>query len=381
MLSGAAPQETLFTVPLDGLYGLEFSSDGAAELTFEVRCETSAATISPSAGPEAFVNRRTGRTLSDNWAQLNLSRRGNKPDTLDKVIKHTVVTNAEGEPTNVSVTTSLQNIAAVEGRSLADKNFDLWVEGRVSQFEYKFDDSGTRYKAAGSAGAVNFGADYILKPGLMVGALAQFDQYRENYDAFSAASSSKGVLFGPYASYRFTPGLVLDAQLAWGDSGIVSTLPDGTQVDLETERQLLRGRVTGNRQLLGLQFTPTATLSVIEDRFANPEALPEEAADLNGSVSGRFGLGSTVSYRFALDDGSFVQPNAGLSTGWTLESLDAFAVDAGKFNNATGAKAEAGVTLGRVDGVSIQAGGAVEGIGQDDYSAWNGRVSLTAPLN
>ena len=177
---------------MDGLYAFEFSSDGEAGLNFEILCETmEAALTTPSASPEAFVNRRTGRTLSENWEQLNLSRRGAKPASVDKVIKHTVVTNAEGEPTNVSVTTSLQNIAAVEGRSLADKNFDLWVEGRVSQFEYKFDDGGGRYEAAGSAGAVNLGADYILKPGLMVGALAQFDRYSENYDAFGAASSSK----------------------------------------------------------------------------------------------------------------------------------------------------------------------------------------------
>ncbi len=377
VIAGAAPQETLFTVPQDGFYALEFHSDGTAPLTFEVQCETVAASFSPSASPEAFVNRRTGRLLAETPAQINLGRRGNKPDTLDKAIKHTVILDDEGQPTRLSVATSLQNLAAAEGRELADSKFDFWVEGRVSQFKQKFNDNGIRYKAEGSAGAVNLGADYLVKPGLLIGALAQFDQYREDYDAFSTTSSSQGVLFGPYASYRIASGLVLDAQVAWGDSGNTSELPDGTQVDFETERQLLRGRLTGTRQLLGLQFTPTAALSVIEDRFANPEEFTEES----GSFSGHLGLGSTVSYRFNLDDGSFVQPKAGLSTGWTLESLDAFAIDDGKFSNTAGAKAEAGVTLGTVDGVSIQAGGAIEGIGQSDYSAWNGRVSLTAPLN
>jgi hypothetical protein len=37
--------------------------------------------------------------------------------------------------------------------------------------------------------------------------------------------------------------------------------------------------------------------------------------------------------------------------------------------------------LGTAEGVSIHAAGAVEGIGKEDYSAWNGRISLTAPLN
>lgn len=377
VIAGAAPQEALFTVLQDGLYTLEFRSDGTAPLTFEVQCVTAAASFSPSASPEAFVNRRTGRILSGTPTQINLSRRGNKPDTLDKAIKHTVTFDDEGQPTNVSVATSLQNLAAAEGDSLVDSKFDFWVEGRVAQFAHKFNDSGIRYEAEGSAGAVNLGADYLVKPGLLVGALAQFDRYREVYDAFSATSSSQGVLFGPYASYQLTSGLVLDAQVAWGDSGNTATLSDGTQVDFETERQLLRGRLTGTRQLLGLQFTPTVTLSAIEDRFANPEAFSEES----GAVSGQLNVGSSVSYRFTLDDGGFVQPTAGLSTGWTLENLDALAIDDENFSNANGAKAEAGVRLGTVDGVSIQASGAVEGVGQDEYSAWNGRVSLTAPLN
>jgi hypothetical protein len=37
--------------------------------------------------------------------------------------------------------------------------------------------------------------------------------------------------------------------------------------------------------------------------------------------------------------------------------------------------------LGTSDGVSFQATGAVEGIGKEDYSAWSGRLMLTAPLN
>lgn len=381
VIAGTPPQETLFTVPKDGQYILEFRSDGVVPLTFEVRCETIEASFNPAANSEAFVKRRTGRLLSGKVEQTNLSRRGNKPETLNKAIKSTTVLDDESRPTKLSVETSLQNLAAAEGYNLADERFDLWVEGRVSQFAQKLTNDGVRYKAEGSAGAVNVGADYLLKPGLMIGALVQYDQYREDYDAFSAASNSQGVLFGPYVSYRLTPGLVLDTQYAWGNSDNQSVLPDGTEVDFETERQLLSGQLTGTRHLLGLQFTPSIALSVIEDRFANPDALPEGVTDQSGAFIGRLGIGSSVSHRFTLDDGSFIQPSAGLSTGWTLESLDALTIDGEKFGNTAGAKAEAGVTLGTEDGVNIKAGGAVEGIGQGDFSAWNGRVTLTAPLN
>jgi hypothetical protein len=96
---------------------------------------------------------------------------------------------------------------------------------------------------------------------------------------------------------------------------------------------------------------------------------------------GRLGVGSTLSYRFALDDGGYLQPSAGLSTGWTLDELDGAGFRNAELVNDTGAKAEAGLALGTSDGVSISASGAIEGIGEDDYSAWSGRLSLTAPLN
>lgn len=381
VLSGAAPQETTFTVPFDGLYALEFRTDGAGPLTFEVQCETSAAALNRAAGPQAFVERRVSRLLADETGQASLRRRENKPGAIDQAVKSSAVLDENGQPAQVSVTTSVQSLAAAEGHSFANNKLDLWVEGRVSQFEHRLEDDGVRYSADGHAGALHFGADYLLTPGLMIGGLIQLDQYREEYGALGAVSDSQGVLFGPYASVRIAPDLVFDAQMAWGPSDNESELPDGTRLAFETERQLLRGQLSGNRNLLGFQFTPTLVVSIVEDRFAEPDSFPDGSIDAESSVFGRLGVGSALSYRFALDDGGFVQPNAALSTGWNLDGFDAFGVDGGELVNENGAKAEAGVTLGMADGVSIQASGAIEGLGEEGYSAWSGRLSLTAPLN
>jgi hypothetical protein len=120
---------------------------------------------------------------------------------------------------------------------------------------------------------------------------------------------------------------------------------------------------------------------VVEDHIGGADDLREEGLAATSPAFGRVGVGSTFSYRLALEDGGYLQPSAGLSTGWTLDGLDALAFDGAQLANETGAKAEAGLMLGTAEGVSIEAGGALEGIGQEDYSAWSGRISLTAPLN
>ena len=381
ILSGSAPQEAAFTVPLDGLYSFEFRSNGAGALAFEVQCGMRAATPSPSASPQAFVQRRAGRLLGGESAATSLRRRADKPKTINEAVKKNTVLDDTGQPVQVSVTTSVQDLAAAEGQRFANEKLDFWIEGRVSQFEQKLNDGGLKYSAEGSAGAFNIGADYLLRPGLMVGALVQFDQYREEYDRLDSASDSSGILFGPYASVRLAPDLIFDAQIAWGDSDNDTELPDGTRLTYQTERQLLRGQLSGNRNLLGLQFTPTLALSIVEDRFARPGDVSYDATGADGSVFGRFGVGSAVSYRITLDNGGFVQPTAALSTGWDLDGFGALDLDDTDFGNEIGAKAEAGITLGTMDGVSIQATGAIEGLGEEDYSAWSGRLSLTAPLN
>jgi hypothetical protein len=154
----------------------------------------------------------------------------------------------------------------------------------------------------------------------MIGALLQLDQYSETRDALGSYNDSHGVLFGPYASIRLAPDLVLDASAAWGGPDNEARLPEGTRVSFETDRQLIRGQLSGSRPLFGLQFAPSLSRALLEDRFADPENLPAEAIDDGASVIGRLGIGTGVSYRIALEDGGFLQPNAALSTGWTLKA-------------------------------------------------------------
>ena len=380
LISGAAPQEVAYTVPIDGLYSFEFRAEGRNAITFHISCETQTALPDPLT-PEAFVQRRAAHLLANDTAQASLQRRSARPETIDQAVKTGAVMDAEGKPAQVTVSTSVQNLAAAEGHVFADNKLDMWAEARVSQSEQRIEDNGTKYKIDGNGGTLYLGADYLLQPGLMIGGLLQLDQYRESYGALGMGAEEHSVMFGPYASVRLAPDVFFDARAAWGTAENEADTPAGTRLSFDTERQLFRSRLSGNRKLFGLQFTPSVALAMVESHLADPGAVPSEGLGEENSVIGRLGLGSGLSYRIALDDGAFLQPNAALSTGWNVDSLDKLALASAHLSNDSGAKAEAGLVLGTAEGISFQATGAVEGIGNDDYSAWSGRLSLTAPLN
>ncbi len=380
LISGSAPQQVAYTVPIDGLYSFEYRAEGRNEITFHISCETQTALPDPLS-PDAFVQRHAARLLADDTAQASLQRRAARPESIDQAVKTGAVMDTEGKPAQVTVSTSVQNLAAAEGHVFADDKLDVWAEARVSQSEQRIEDNGAKYEIDGNGGTLYLGADYLLQPGLMIGGLLQLDQYRESYDAFGMGAGEHGVMFGPYASVRLAPDVFFDARAAWGSAENEVDTPAGTRLSFDTERQLFRSRLSGNRKLFGLQFTPSVALAMVESRLADPVSLPPEGLGEENSVIGRLGLGSGLSYRIALDDGAFLQPNAALSTGWNVDSLDKLAIASAHLSNDSGAKAEAGLVLGTADGISFQASGAVEGIGNDDYSAWSGRLSLTAPLN
>ncbi len=380
LISGAAPQQIAYTIPIDGLYSFEYRADGRNEITFQISCDQRSALATPIA-PEAFVQRSTARLLTNDTAQASLQRRASKPHSIDQAVKTGAVVDAEGKPAQVTMSTSVQNLAAADGRALNDNKLDVWIEGRVSQSQQRVEDNGTKYDIKGQSGTLFMGADYLLTPGLMIGSLMQVDRYREAYDAYGTGASDHGIMVGPYASIRLAPDVFFDARAAWGTGENDAKSLNGTRLAFETERQLLRGQLSGNRDLFGLKFTPSIGLAMIENRAADPAALPPGTLGDENPILGRLGMGSGVAYRIALDDGAYLQPNAALSTGWTVDSLDKLDVANAHLTNDTGAKAEAGLALGTADGISIQATGAVEGIGKDDYSAWSGRLTLKAPLN
>jgi hypothetical protein len=64
-----------------------------------------------------------------------------------------------------------------------------------------------------------------------------------------------------------------------------------------------------------------------------------------------------------------------------LERFDGALLDNAALTGASGTSLEAGMLLGKTEGLSISASGTLEGIGQENAGGWSGRLSIKAPLN
>jgi len=93
--------------------------------------------------------------------------------------------------------------------------------------------------------------------------------------------------------------------------------------------------------------------------------------------SGRVDLGPEVAYRIDLAGATFTEPRAAFGSFWGIDSLSKLAPGSAPQVDPR-LKAEAGVTLGVVNGPKLQATGEEgDGIARD---VWSGRLQLSVPL-
>ena len=271
------------------------------------------------------------------------------------------------------------NRMALGGNSQAlpsgrDQGFDLWVEGNLTHYR------GDEAKAKGDVTLLYVGADYLITPGLLVGALVQFDNMSERSAVFGSEVKGQGWMAGPYMSAELTPNLFLDARAAWGTSDN-STSPFGTYIDhFDTTRWLARADLTGNWEYGQWRFTPSAGISYFEDEQdayvdSNGIAIAGQTVSL-----GRATFGPEVGYRFKTSDGSEVEPFVGFQGIWDFDS-DGTTVN-GVATGGEGLRGKAQVGLGLISpwGYSIRGTASYDGIGSDDYEAISGQVWVNMPL-
>ena len=271
------------------------------------------------------------------------------------------------------------NRMALGGNSQAlpsgrDQGFDLWVEGNLTHYR------GDEAKAKGDVTLLYVGADYLITPGLLVGALVQFDNMSERSAVFGSEVKGQGWMAGPYMSAELTPNLFLDARAAWGTSDN-ATSPFGTYVDnFDTTRWLARADLTGNWEFGPWRFTPSAGISYFEDEQdayidSNGIAIAGQTVSL-----GRATFGPEIGYRFKTSDGTQVEPFAGFQGIWDFDSNGTTVNGVATGGEGLRGKAQVGLGLISPWGYSIRGTASYDGIGSDDYEAVSGQVWVNMPL-
>lgn len=254
--------------------------------------------------------------------------------------------------------------------------FDIWVEGYTTHFD---DDDGG---SSGNVGIMYLGADYEVLPGLMVGALMQFDFANEKSGLLGSSAEGHGWMAGPYLSARLTDNLFFYSRAAWGQSEN-SVSPFGTYTDrVDGERWMARADLTGDWQWDRWRFSPTLGFAYFEEAIKSYTDSSGIRIDGQTYALGRLNFGPEIGYSIPLADGSTLGPMFSVQGIWDFEGAHGV-----MFNEIPGgtpefrAKVQAGVSLIAPWGYSIRGSGFVDGIGANDYKAYGGQLMINMPLN
>ena len=174
------------------------------------------------------------------------------------------------------------------------------------------------------------GADYVVNPSFLIGALVQYDSMQMRSLSQATDIVGDGWMVGPYATFKLSDHVYLQGRAAWGRSSNTVS-PFMTYKDsFESERWLARGALQGHWQWGAWQFTPAASLAFIEDKT---EAYTDTLGILIPSVQTSLGqakAGPEIAYRRVFSDGGLIEPRAKVEAIWNFASDTRGIVTAGQ---------------------------------------------------
>lgn len=271
---------------------------------------------------------------------------------------------------------------------------DIWVEGHYSFYDYEAQNVGS----SGEFGVVYFGADMLLTPDILVGALVQYDWITDQSNVLNSRVSGKGWMAGPYFSARLLPNLYFDARAAWGQSSndirssVMTTaiFPlGGTTVttgiatgSYDTDRWLVRGNLTGNLQRGDWRFTPSVSVTYLEESH---DAFTTSSGTLVASQtyqSGRVTFGPEVARRTTMASGTTIEPHVALTGVWNYTDNGSMIVGQTIVSpDDLYARVEGGILVTAVDGKAVRLTGSYDGIGRGGFHSYGAQLWVNVPLN
>ena len=270
----------------------------------------------------------------------------------------------------------------VGSRAARPNPFDAWVEGKFTTFR----DGGFDSNQDGRFSLLSIGADYVLSPNLLIGAMAQFDSMDQLKSVTGTHASGHGWMAGPYATLRLSDGLFLQTRGAWGKSSN-EVSPYLTYTDnFETERWLLAASLNGRWSHGAWTVRPAASFTyMVDDAKSYTDHFGVTIPELKSRL-GQAKIGPDIGYSFHLGDSAVVEPHASLQLIWdyandaTAAGYSTITPDPASSAGARG-KADFGLHVVSSSGMVLDATGSYDGIGSKGYQAITGAAKVSVPLN
>ena len=232
----------------------------------------------------------------------------------------------------------------------------IWVEGTIAGFNDA--------NADGRFGVVYIGADQLIAPNILLGALVQYDWFSHEADKGNAEVSGEGWMAGPYATFRLNENFFADIRAAWGKSRN-DISPTGTYEDsFDTTRWLVSGALTGSYVREPWTVEPTVSLSYIRETQESytdslSVVIPEQTVS-----QGEVRAGPRLSYAHALDSGARLTPSVSFEGAYTFGN-DGLTSSGSLAREVQGLRGRIGfgLDIATRDGVSLSIASHYDGIG------------------
>lgn len=263
------------------------------------------------------------------------------------------------------------------------QGLDVWVEGHISRYS---DDLGG-INRDGDFRILYVGADYVLAPHILVGALVQIDDTNEDLDDPTQTGEIDGTgwMVGPYAGVKLLDNLFLDARAAWGQSDNDIWLNDPVfgfrSGSFDTERWLATATLTGVHYHGAWRFSPQVGLAYGHESFDTYTTSIGQTVVGDDANIGRLTGGVEVGYRLQARYGMIVEPHIALNGIWNFDSDDLVINGVLTETEETRAEIEGGVMVTTASGWAFRAAGRYDGIGGDDFEAYGGSLWVNVPLH
>jgi hypothetical protein len=261
--------------------------------------------------------------------------------------------------------------------------FDVWIEGQIA----RYNDSLGGIDREGDFGILYLGADYVVSPGFLVGALVQLDRTDEDIDdpALSGSIEGMGWMVGPYFGVRLMDNLTFDARAAWGKSSNDFTLDDASvglrSGEFDTDRWLASAALTGNQYYNLWRFSPQIKLSYGNESYGGFATSLGQTIDGDSAAIGRLTGTLEIARSIHGPGGAIVEPHVAISGIWNFDSDNLYINGTLVETEGARAKVEGGVLIMTPGGLNLRAAAAYDGLGEDDLEAVSGSVWLSIPLN
>lgn len=376
LVSGAGAPQTLigassagsasFTAPQTDTYILDFAADASGTASVSATCTSASVT----AADAAFLARRKDLVNASDPDRIRINRERTPIADPKKPLGSSVAVDDKGNPTQVELSVSLSELLAAgsPGKKPAPGPVDLWVEGRMQNYAVDSTDSG-------NLGVLYFGTSSMIGPDIKTGALVQLDRGIETERYGGEHLAATGWMAGPYVSMNLGHGVIFDGRAAWGTTENISSGLGVETATGQTDRRLLRAKLTGTRQVEGWQVAPSVGFVYAED--AVRDALTN---DMRAEGTGKVEVLPEVSRRFQLNGDTFVEPRAALGGYMGFDDLSQLNTSVSGAESELHLKAEAGVAFGVVEGTTLNATGGVESGTASTPDTWSGRLQLNMPL-